>query len=231
MCAETDGCFGYNWCAGPTCEGGYTAGTCHAKKWDTPPFNFAESYSCSGDGQAWRSGFMSGMQRWKEIPPPCPAPGQPAPAIAGVPGAARINYVAGPDDIVVFDVDSWKMGEGGNHGSPYVRSPYGCATACYNRKNRLGTTANAFTYCDAPGGCGQGCSAFTRDKAPMDGSKDELFVGPFGGKGCEKGGDGAPTDKFAYQLCTCKRVDLSNPLLNDEPGWVSGPAVESVKLA
>jgi hypothetical protein len=119
----------------------------------------------------------------------------------------------------------------GNHGSPFVRSAYGCATACHNRENKLGVKANAFTYCDAPDGCGTGCRAFTRDKAPMDGSRDELFVGPFGGKGCARNADDTPGDKFAYQLCTCKKVDTANPVKNSEPGWVSGPTVEAVKLA
>jgi hypothetical protein len=189
------------------------------------PFQFAESYGCSGPGQNWRSGFISSSLRWKDIPPPCPKPGEPELPIKGVPGAAAINWQG---DIVVFDVDSWKMGQGGNHGSPFVASPYGCATACFGRQNRLGGSANAFTYCDSPDGCGVGCEAFTRDKGPMDGSRDELYVGPFGGKGCFKNPDGTPSTKFNYQLCTCKRVDLAAPVTNDEPGWVSGPAVEYV---
>jgi hypothetical protein len=109
LCGETEGCFGWNWCSGPECDGGFPKGTCHAKKWSTN-FSFAEAYGCAGEGQAWRSGFMSSMLRWKEIPPPCPKPGQPQPEIAGVPGASTINWQG---EIVVFDVDSWKMGEGG----------------------------------------------------------------------------------------------------------------------
>jgi hypothetical protein len=53
---------------------------------------------------------MSGMQRWKEIPAPCPKAGEAAPAIAGLPAAARTNWQG---DNVILDVDSWKMGEGG----------------------------------------------------------------------------------------------------------------------
>ena len=115
----------------------------------------------------------------------------------------------------------------GNHGSPYVRSPFGCATACFKYKNKDGVLPNAFTYCDSPDGCGTGCQQFSRGNAAWDGSaKDQQYFGPWG-KGCSE----KNPDAYAYQLCSCKKVDLANPATNDEPGWVSGPTVEEARYA
>ena len=224
-CSDYDGCSGYNYCSGDTCEGGATKGACHLKAWETP-LGFAEAWGCSGEqGQAWRSGFMSGMQRWAAYPPPCPAPGEPAPEIPGLPGASKTNWQG---EIVILDVDSWKMGEGGNHGSPFVRSAYACATSCFTYRNKADVLPNAFTYCDDPAGCGTGCAAFSRGNAPWDGgpgawwAAEQRYFGPFGGKGCSK----TNPDAFGYQLCSCKVVDLGAPAKNAEPGWVSGPTVQ-----
>lgn len=128
--------------------------------------------------------------------------------------------------LVVLDVDTWKMGEGGNHGSPYVRSAYACAYSCHDRVGNYGAkgvTANAFSYCDDAAGCGSGCDAFSRGNAPKDGSQDELFFGPFlntAKSGC------TPDGRFKHQTCSCKRVDGSPPPLADASAqWVSGYTV------
>jgi len=110
--------------------------------------------------------------------------------------------------------------------SPYVRSPFGCATACFAYKNKDGVLPNAFTYCDSPDGCGTGCQQFSRGNAAWDGSaRDQQYFGPWG-KGCSE----KNPDAYAYQLCSCKKVDLANPATNDEPGWVSGPTVEEPRF-
>ena len=66
------------------------------------------------------------------------------------------------------------QGELGNHGSPFTRTPYQCATQCANQEG-----ANAFTFCNDPAGCGVGCAAYSRGNAPIDGSQDKKFFGPF----------------------------------------------------
>ena len=125
-CGENDGCLGYNWCSAEAgCDGGYAKGTCHLKSWETN-YGFAEGYGCSGDLQGWRSGFMSGMQRWKESPPPCQKPGEAPLAIPGVPGGVRVNW-QGP--VLILDADGQKMGEGGK----CARGPVCCHTRLLKR--------------------------------------------------------------------------------------------------
>ena len=220
-CGAADGCMGWNWCSsGAGCDGGLPWGACHLKTWVTDG-GLAEAWGCSGEGQGWRSGFMSSVQAWKATPPACQGGGAAAAGqvsgVDGVTGATRANWQGA---VLLLDTDGQKMGEGGNHGSPYVRSVSACAAACARFRNREGVAPNAFTYCDAPGGCGSGCQQFRYRAFPSDGSaRPEVFFGPFG-KGC----DSTNPDAYAHQLCSCKTVqDLGAPPSNSEPGWVSGP--------
>ena len=190
----------YNFCSEDGCDGGFKKGACHLKRFS----GNAPAWGCSGDAQKWRSGLMSPSLRYDATPPPCAAPGAPPSVADGVPTSARANWAG---TLVVLDVDSGKMGEGGNHGSPYVRTPYACAYNCHNRVGKAGAngvTANAFTYCDDPEGCGSGCAQFSRGNAPKDGSKDELYFGPF--LDAKKSGCTDSGDRFKYQTCSCKAV-------------------------
>lgn len=209
---------------------------------------------------------MSSTIKLGDIPPPCNAPSGGPGSVEGCPTCKRQNWGG---KLVVLDVDSWKMGEGGkrgeresfavvfsverskkerkkethpsplstplhpplsnsssgNHGSPYVRSAYACSYSCNKYPGGMGSeglTANAFTFCDNPGGCGENCADFTRGKAPLDGSRDRLFFGPFAT---------APKsvctsdNKFPYQMCSCKQVDGAGggP---ESTEWISGLTVE-----
>ena len=154
-------------------------------------------------------------------PPPC-TDAPTASAAAGVPTAVRANWGG---TLVLLDVDSWKMGEGGNHGSPYVKTPYACAQACAERVGRAGANgvvANAFTYCDDAAGCGGNCKAYLRSEAPRDGSKDELYFGPFldsTKRGCNDDGS------FKQHTCSCKAVS-GDPVAQDlSTQWISGYTV------
>lgn len=114
---------------------------------------------------------------------------------------------------------------GGNHGSPYVRSAYACSYSCNKYQGGAGSeglTANAFTYCDSPKGCGENCADFTRGAAPLDGSRDRLFFGPFA---TAPKSVCTPDNKFPYQMCSCKKVDGEGGG-DDSTEWVSGFAVE-----
>ena len=164
---------------------------------------------------------MSSTIKLGDIPPPCNAPSGGPGSVEGCPTCKRQNWGG---KLVVLDVDSWKMGEGGNHGSPYVRSAYACSYSCNKYPGGMGSeglTANAFTFCDNPGGCGENCADFTRGKAPLDGSRDRLFFGPFAT---------APKsvctsdNKFPYQMCSCKQVDGAGggP---ESTEWISGLTV------
>ena len=101
----------YNFCSEDGCDGDFKRGACHLKRFS----GNAPAWGCSGDAQKWRSGLMSPSLRYEATPPPCAAPGAPASVAAGVPTSARANWAG---TLVVLDVDTWKMGEGGNHGSP-----------------------------------------------------------------------------------------------------------------
>ena len=217
---------------------------------------------------------MSSTIRLGDIPPPCNAPSGGPGGVEGCPTCKRQNWGG---KLVVLDVDSWKMGEGGkdrevffffalfarffffslstplvvkveeesspfsflsfslslsqnkpktgNHGSPYVRSAYACSYSCNGYQGGAGSeglTANAFTYCDDPKGCGENCADFTRGKAPIDGSKDRLFFGPFA---TAPKSVCTPENKFPYQMCSCKRVDGEGGG-DESKEWVSGFTVE-----
>ena len=113
----------------------------------------------------------------------------------------------------------------GNHGSPYVRSAYACSYSCNKYRGGAGSeglTANAFTYCDNPSGCGENCADFTRGKAPVDGSRDSLYFGPFA---TSPKSVCTSDNKFPYQMCSCKQVDGEGGG-QDSKEWVSGFAVE-----
>lgn len=93
---------------------------------------------------------MSSTIKLGDIPPPCNAPS--GGLVDGCPTCVRRNWGG---KLILLDVDSWKMGEGGNHGSPFVRSAYACAYSCNGYKGSAGSeglTANAFTFCDDPNG-------------------------------------------------------------------------------
>lgn len=208
----------WNYCAADTCDGGHKRGACHFKRWSAVN---APAWGCSGDWQTWRSGLASPSLRYDTTPPPCPDPSAPAASgvAAGVPTSVRQNWGG---QLVILDVDSWKMGEGGNHGSPGVKSAYDCALQCSSRVGRHGAegvTANAFSFCDDAAGCGSNCKDYTRGAAPMDGSKDELYQGPWG-KGC------TPNGAFHHRLCSCKAVGgAPQPLVDDSTQWISGYTV------
>jgi len=85
-----------------------------------------------------------------------------------------------------------------------------------------GLTANAFTFCDDPNGCGENCADFTRGRAPLDGSRDKLFFGPFA---TSPKSVCTADNKFPYQMCSCKKVDGEGGG-DESTEWVSGFAVE-----
>lgn len=136
-----------------------------------------------------------------------------------MPTSVRQNWGG---QLVILDVDSWKMGEGGNHGSPSVKTAYDCALGCNGRVGRAGAngvTANAFSFCDKVEGCGANCEDYSRGKAPTDGSKDELYFGPWA-QPCAPGG------RFRHKLCSCKAVGGDPvPLADDSTEWISGYTV------
>lgn len=208
----------WNYCSAETC-GDHKRGACHLKRWSS---GNAPAWGCSGDWQPWRSGLASPTLRYDTTPPPCADPYSPKPesgVAPGVPTSVRKNWGG---QLVILDVDSWKMGEGGNHGSPSVKTAYDCALACNGRVGRAGAngvTANAFSFCDKVEGCGANCEDYSRGKAPTDGSKDELYFGPWA-QPCAPGG------RFRHKLCSCKAVGGDPvPLADDSTEWISGYTV------
>lgn len=184
----------WNYCDADAGCDAWPKGACHLKQFS----GNAPAWGCSGAGQGWRSGLASPSLRYATAPPPCGAPSGAAP---GVPTSVAANWGGA---LVLLDADSWKMGEGGNHGSPYVKSAYDCATQCNARKGGNGAegiVADAFSYCASASRCGSGCEARLRGEAPRDGSKDALFFGPFldaTKRGCTPGG------AYKHQTCSCK---------------------------
>ena len=171
------------------------------------------------------TGSSSSSGRKSELHPGDGDGGRPGVSLS-TPLVVKVEEESSPFSFLSFSLSlSQNKPKTGNHGSPYVRSAYACSYSCNGYQGGAGSeglTANAFTYCDDPKGCGENCADFTRGKAPIDGSKDRLFFGPFA---TAPKSVCTPENKFPYQMCSCKRVDGEGGG-DESKEWVSGFTVE-----